>query len=265
MFVSRDSNTMDGRWFWGGYQEMGIDAHLVRIGSQPMLGGVSSFALQTPSAPRLRIYGENFSSSLKAAQFDFGDGVKVARILKVTPSIVDVDVQVSPNLPIGIRDASLGRSTAERCFAVYDKVAYIKVLPDASMARLGGTIAAKQYAQFEAIAYAAGPDGKPETADDIPLGPVSAHWGLEEFISTPKDDDVKYVGKINDNGLFTPNLEGPDPDRKEQSNNYPTNNWGDVWVTATYDAPGVPPMKARSYLVVTIPVYMHYDQPEVGQ
>jgi quinohemoprotein amine dehydrogenase len=64
--------------------------------------------------------------------------------------------------------------------------------------------------------------------------------------------------------LFTPNLEGPNPERKKQANNYPTNNWGDVWIDATYIADGKP-MKARSYLVVTIPVYIRYDQPEVDQ
>jgi quinohemoprotein amine dehydrogenase len=168
-------------------------------------------------------------------------------------------------VPSGIRDISLARSTAERAIAIYDKIAYIKTLPDASMARLGGTIAAKQFAQFEAIAYASGADGVPQTADDIPLGPVAARWSIEEFVSTPNDDDIKFVGSINDSGLFTPNLEGPNPERQKQSNNFPTNNWGDVWVAATYDAPGGAAMKARSYLVVTIPVYVRYDQPEVGQ
>jgi quinohemoprotein amine dehydrogenase len=265
LFVSRDGNTMEGRWFWGGYQEFGIDAHLSRIGTQPMLAGASVFSVQTPSTPTVKLYGANFPATLKSADFDFGTGIKVKRIVKRTPTSADVELQVDPNLPVGIRDVSLGRSTAERSIAVYDKIAYIKVLPDASMARLGGTIAAKQFAQFEAVAYSAGADGKPNTADDIPLGPVSARWGMEEFVSTPTDDDVKFVGKLNDNGLFTPNLEGPNPERKKQANNYPTNNWGDVWVTATYDAPGGSPMKAKSYLVVTIPVYMHYDQPEVGQ
>ena len=159
----------------------------------------------------------------------------------------------------------MGRVTAERAFAVYDKIAYVKVLPDASMARLGGAVAAKQFAQFEAIAYAAGADGKPQTADDIPLGPVRARWSVEEFVATPNDDDVKFVGSMNDAGLFTPNLEGPNPERKKESNNFPTNNWGDVWVVANYDSPEGAAMKARSYLVVTIPVYVRYDQPEVGQ
>jgi len=172
---------------------------------------------------------------------------------------------VDPNLATGIRDISFRRSTAERAIAIYDKIAYIKVVPDASMARLGGVIADKQYAQFEAIAYAAGSDGKPQTADDIPLGPISATWSTEEFVSTPSDDDKNFVGKINDSGLFTPNIEGPNPERRKQANNYPTNNWGDVWVAASFNSPGGTPMKARSFLVVTIPVYMHYDQPEVSQ
>jgi quinohemoprotein amine dehydrogenase len=265
LFVSRDANTMDGRWFWGGYQEFGIDAHLVRIGTQPILAGASAFAVQSPSTTEMRVYGANLPADLKPTDFDFGTGITVKRIIRKTPAMATVEVQAAAGLPTGIRDVSLARSTVERAIAVYDKIAYIKVLPDASMARLGGTIAAKQYAQFEAVAYAAGPDGKAQTADDIPLGPVSARWSMEEFVSTPGDDDVKFVGKLNDSGLFTPNLEGPNPERKKQANNYPTNNWGDVWVAATYDSPGGTSMKARSYLVVTVPVYVKFDQPEVGQ
>ena len=265
LFVARDGNTMDGRWFWGGYDEFGIDAHLVRIGTAPMLAGASVFALQSPSSTELKIYGANFPADLKPTDLDLGSGVTVARIVRRTPSVITVAVQVGANLPTGIRDISLGRSTADRVIAIYDKVAYIKALPDASMARLGGTIAPKQFAQFEAIAYAAGPDGKPQTADDIPLGPVAAKWTMSEFVSTADDDDVKFVGSISDAGMFTPNAEGPNPERKKQANNFATNNWGDVWIEAAYNEPGGNVMKARSYLVVTIPVYVRYDQPEVSK
>jgi quinohemoprotein amine dehydrogenase len=85
------------------------------------------------------------------------------------------------------------------------------------------------------------------------------------FYSTPNDDDVNFVGSINDSGLFTPSLEGPNPQRQKQANNYPTENWGDVWVDAMYKGPEGEPLKARSYLVVTIPTYIRYDQPEVSQ
>jgi quinohemoprotein amine dehydrogenase len=265
LFVSRDGNTMDGRLFWGGYDEFGVDAHLVRIGTAPMLAGVGVFSLQSPSSSEVKIYGANFPADLKAADFDLGTGITVTRVTRRSASLATAAIQVAPNLPVGIRDVSLARSTVERAIAVYDKIAYIKTLPDASMARLGGVIAAKQYAQFEAIAYAAGPDGKPETADDIPLGPVPAHWAMSEFLSTPEDDDVKFVGSINEAGMFTPNIEGPNNERKKQANNYATNNWGDVWIDAEYSAPDGKMMKARSYLVVTIPVYVRYDQPEVSK
>lgn len=265
MIVSRDGNSIEGRWFWGGYQEFGIDAHLTRIGTQTLVAGASVFALKSPSTSEVKVYGANFPADLKPADFDFGTGIKVTGIVHREPSAATVTVQVDNGLPIGIRDLTVRHSTAERAIAVYDKVAYVKVMPDASMARLGGTITAKQFAQFEAIAYAAGPDGKPQTADDIPLGPISARWSMEEFVSTPGDDDIKYVGKLNDSGLFTPSLEGPNPERQKQANNYPTNNWGDVWVAATYTTPEGTEMKARSYLVVTIPTYVRYDQPEVGQ
>ncbi len=265
MIVARDGNAIDGRFFWGGYQEFGIDAHLTRIGTQTLVAGASTFALKSPSTSEVKVYGANFPADLKPADFDLGAGIKVTGVVHREPSVATVTVQVDNGLPPGIRDLTVRHSTAERAIAVYDKVAYVKVMPDASMARLGGTISAKQFAQFEAIAYAAGPDGKTQTADDIPLGPISARWSMEEFVSTPGDDDIKYVGKLNDSGLFTPSLEGPNPERQKQANNYPTNNWGDVWVAATYTTPEGTEMKARSYLVVTIPTYVRYDQPEVGQ
>jgi quinohemoprotein amine dehydrogenase len=265
LFISRDANTIDGRWFWGGYDEFGIDVHLARIGTIPMLAGVNTFALQSPSTSDVKVYGANFPADLKAADFDFGTGVTVTRVTRASSSVATIAVQVAPNLPVGIRDIALSRSTVERAIAVYDKIAYIKTIPDASMARLGGVVAAKQYAQFEAIAYSAGPDGKAETADDIPLGPVAAKWSMEEFYSTPDDDDVRFVGAVNQAGMFTPNIEGPNPERKKQDNNFGTNNYGDIWVDAEYTAPGGTALKARSYLVVTIPVYVKYDQPEVSK
>jgi len=123
----------------------------------------------------------------------------------------------------------------------------------------------KQLQQFDAIGMSNGSDGKPGTPDDLELGAVGVKWSLEEYTATFDDDDVKFVGSINEAGMFTPNVEGPNPERKKQTNNFPTNNWGDVWIEAAYDAPGGTAMKARSYLVVTIPVYVRYDQPEVSR
>jgi quinohemoprotein amine dehydrogenase len=265
MMLSRDGNSMEGRWFWGGYQEFGLDVQLVRLGSEPVVLGTDKFSLQSPSTGEFKIYGGNFSKTLKPSDIDLGPGVKVSKIVHVTPTEATVQVAVDSGLPVSVHDVAVNGATAVKAFTVYDKVGYIKVTPDANFARLGGTIAAKQYAQFETIAFSNGPDGIAGTADDVALGPVSANWSMEEFISTPDDDDVKFVGSVNDSGLFTPAVEGPNPVRKKQANNFATENWGDVWVDASYQVPGGKLLKARSYLVVTIPEYVIYDQPEVSQ
>ena len=128
MWISPDQTFADGRWFWGGYDEFGIDAHLTRIGTTPMLAGAGVFSLQSPSSSELKIYGANFPADLKPADLDLGAGITVTRIVRRTPTVATIAVQVNPSLASGIRDISLGRSTAERAIAVYDKVAYIKTL-----------------------------------------------------------------------------------------------------------------------------------------
>ena len=121
----------------------------------------------------------------------------------------------------------MGRSTAERSIAVYDKVAYIK-----------GNAATRAWLGWaELLQPSNSLNLKPSPT---PLGPMANRIlptifqsGQSQRIGDWKNSNpprtttiVKFVGKINDNGLFTPNLEGPNPERKKQSNNYPTNKLG---------------------------------------
>ena len=155
--------------------------------------------------------------------------------------------------------SDLTGATGNATVAVYTTVDYIKVLPQAGLARVGGANFPKQFQQFEAVAYANGPDGKPDTKDDIELGQVDVSWSIEEYTATYEDDDKDFVGTIDaTTGLFTPNLDGPNPKRR-----HTTNNYGDVWAVATY-APAKP-IKARAHLLVTVPLYMKWDQPEVSR
>jgi len=263
MMVSRDGNTMDGFWFWSGFGELGIDVHLVRAGSEPLVVGTDVASLHSPSKATVKIFGANLAP-VKAADIDLGPGVTITKLVSATPTLLTVEAEVAKNLPVGMRDLAIGWSSVKDALAVYDKVAYIEVTPEANISRLGGVKYPKEYAQFEAIAYAAGPDGKAHTDDDVPLGMVSARWAMEEFLSTPEDDDTKFVGSLDDAGFFTPNTEGPNPERKKQANNFPANNYGDVWIAATYKTPDGKDLKAKAYLVVTIPNYSLYDQPEVA-
>lgn len=265
MMISRDGNNMDGRWFWGGFGELGIDVHLVRAGSEPTVLGTDVSALKSPSKDTIKIFGGSLPASLKPADIDFGAGVKVTKVVSVNPATATVEVEVAPGLPVGMHDLAIGRASTKEALAVYDKIAYIEVEPNAQMSKLGGIKWPKEYAQFETIAWAAGPDGKENTDDDVYLGPVQARWAIEEFISTPGDDDINYVGSLDDSGLFTPNVEGINPQRKKQANNLPLDNYGDVWVAATYRDPDGKEFKAKSYLVVTIPNYTIWDTPEVAQ
>ena len=46
-------------------------------------------------------------------------------------------------------------------------------------------------------------------------------WSIEEYTATYDDDDKDFVGSIDaPTGLFTPNLDGPNPKRRNSANNY---------------------------------------------
>ena len=100
------------------------------------------------------------------------------------------------------------------------------------------------------------------------LGLVDALWTIEEFTATFNDDDKDFVGEIDaETGLFTPNVDGPNPKRKNNANNF-----GDVWVVAAYprgagrdSASNARPVKGRAHLLVTVPIYMIFDQPTVAR
>lgn len=263
MMLSRDQSQMEGRWFWGAYQEFGMDVLMRRATEGPTVLGVDSYALKTGSkAIDIRIFGDHFPADISPADIDLGPGVAVRKIVEKSADTIKVAVDVEPGALPGKRDVAVKHAVAPSAFAVYDHMDYLKVTPQTALSHLGGEPHAKGYCQFEAVAYANGPDGKPGTADDIELGPVKAIWKLDEFVATIGDDDVEFVGELDSaTGLFTPALDGPNPKRKFSRNNY-----GDVWVVASYRPPdSEQPLTARSYLVVAVPQYVRWDQPEVGQ
>lgn len=265
MFVSRDWTTMEGRWFWGAYDEFGIDVMLRRVTAEPLIAGVNPTALKSPSTgAQVHVYGANLPADIKRDEIDFGPGITVKRIVSARADDVTVEVDVATGAANGYRDISIRRYFAARAVAVFDKIDYIKVTPEAGMARVGGMNFPKQFQQFETLAFNRGPDGKPQTADDVSLGVVDVEWSIDEFPATFDDDDKDFVGSLTSNGLFTPAVDGPNPKRKKGVNNY-----GDVWVVATLKstdaAKDAQPLKARSYLVVTVPLYVKWDQPEVSR
>jgi quinohemoprotein amine dehydrogenase len=263
MFIDRGWQSIEGRWFAGGYDELGLDIALSRIGRDPVVAGVDRPSLARSAASQsLRIYGENFPASISPADVDFGRGVTVTGVTATSPGILTAQVTVAADAPVGARDLALAGTIRRSVLAIYDKVDYLKVAPAWTMARVGGVVFPKMFAQFEAIGWSNGPDAKPETKDDLALGPVDVTWSLLEYTATFDDDDVKFVGELDGaSGRFTPALDGPNPKRSGNRNNV-----GDVWVVATErDVTGRPPLRARAHLVVTVPLYMRWDFFTVNQ
>jgi quinohemoprotein amine dehydrogenase len=257
MAVDRDWQAMSGRWFTGEHDEFGMDIQLTRQGREPRVAGVDQPSLKRGATGQsVRIFGANFPATLAPRDVDLGAGVTVTRVVSSTPSLVTVEVSLSTDAPVGARDLYVAGAIKQTALVVYEKIDTIKVSPAWNMARVGGAVFPKMFAQFEAVAYSNGADGKPDTKDDLALGAVDATWTIEEYTATFDDDDRKFVGEIDGaRGLFTPALDGPNPARSGNRNNV-----GDVWVIATHTPKeGGAPVRARAHLVVTVPLYMRWD------
>ena len=261
MTVDRDWRAIEGRWFSGGYDEIGIDVKLERLSGDTRAAlGTDRTALKRGAAGQpLKIYGVNLGT-LQPRDIDVGPGITVTRVVESTPDVVTVSVDVAATATPGSRDLFVAGASRPKALAVFDTIDGIKVKPDWAMARVGGDTFPKMLAQFEAWAYSNGADGKPDSPDDIDLGLVDASWSLEEYAATYNDDDIKFVGTLNEaTGRFTPNVDGPNTSRVGARNNI-----GDVWVVAKYLGDAVagkpaPTLRARAHLLVTVPLYMRFD------
>lgn len=232
----------EGRWFWGEYQEFGFDVVIQKATAEPVVLALDRLSLVAGSKGQVRVIGSNFPD---AFDLNFGAGIKVSGIVSKSSEEIVANVEVAADAPSGLRDVAVGMAILRASFAVYDRVDYVKVLPDSSLAGFGGERRPRGYQQFEAIGFQRGPDGRARTEDDLQLGPVDASWSIEVFY-IPEGVDLDPIGKVTDNGLFVPNAASP-------------NNNFDVWVIATAknekDKNGKP-LVGKGFLVVTVPEYV---------
>jgi quinohemoprotein amine dehydrogenase len=252
MQVERDLRTMAGRWFNGAYDEFGSDVTLTRVGGGTALSGVYPNALARGASTTVTVYGANVEGAV--GDLDFGEGVTVESVESRSPTSARVRVRVSADARIGSRDLYAGGATLEGAAIVHDGVDRIEVTPSTGMARTGGANFPKGFQAFEAVGWNDGPDGEPNTEDDLSLGRVSVTWRLEEYAATYGDDDIRFVGRLQPDGTFEPALDGPNPQRSGNRDNV-----GDVWVVATHRNASGKELSARAHLIVTIPLYIRFD------
>jgi len=236
MWISPDGSRMQGRWFWGQYQEFGFDVTAQRASGSTLLAlNVASFKIGSQNN-RVRLIGDHFPAKVTSADITAGAGVTVRRIISNSPSEIVAELDVSSSAQPGRRDITLANSTLPAAIAIYDRIDYIRVMPDSAMAAFGNDTHIRGFQQFEAIAYQRGPDNRLHTADDLELGPIKAVWSMEVFYETDTSQH-DIVGSISQTGFFTPAA-------KNAGTNY------DIWVIATANG-----MTGKSYVVVTIPTY----------
>lgn len=230
LLLSADWNTLKGRIFRGGYDEIGADVTLTReTGATFVLGAVDGAVTAPALGHVVEIYGSGFPADLTAADFFVGAGATVASATRLDERRVRLVLDVSPDAERGPRAVSFRAVPGPAALVVYDAIDYVKIEPGEGFARIGGGEHPKQIERYEAVAMNRGKDDKPFTADDFPIKVVKGRWGLEEMAAWADDDDVKYVGVVDpDTGVFTPAAEGPNPARRHSANNI-----GDVFVTVT--------------------------------
>ncbi len=250
--LSPAGDVLQGRSLLVDHPELGSDEVRYRSDGQARVFALFPKALKRGSANlELKIYGTNLPANPKKEDLNLGDGIRVTAIQEANAERIVAQVSVFPDAKIGRHEVRVGPTAAPDVLSVYDSVDYIRVFPQRGMARVGGVRTLKKFVQFEARAFSRGPDGVEGTEDDIEIGPVKATWGLEELHSDYGDNDLQYVGRIDQNGLFTPAEEGPNPERHRSAENV-----GDVWVAASYTPDGeTKPLKSRAYLLVSITAY----------
>lgn len=256
MLIEPDWSAISGRWFTGGYDELGLDVTLHRAGSALTVLGLDHTALKTGATGQaLKIYVANPPASFAPRDLDLGPGVTVSAAT-IAGDVITATIDVAAAAAVGPRTLVVAGAVKPGALTIYDKVDALRVTPSWNMARVGGVVFPKMLARFDAWAYNNGPDKKPGTDDDLKLDAVAATWAVEEYKATFDDEDIKFVGAIDAaTSVFTPNLDGPNPQRKGERN-----NMGDVWIVASYTPPGASAaLKGRSHLLVTAPLYMKFD------
>ena len=239
--ASADGKSLQGRMFERDDEIIG--------GSIKAVKGTAITAI-TPSYIKrgerklLTISGNNLKGNVK-----LGGGLKLLNVVSRDANRVVVLAEASKNAAIGTHTVKVGSTSANGALAIYDAVARVEITPSDSIARIGGAGGPipKQKSAYRAVGYAAGADGKPGTEDDLRLGYMPAAWTLKPFDEIAEhDNDIKYAGSIDKDGIFTPGDAGLNPERKMS-----TNNVGNLSVVGTV-VDGGNSVQGEAHLLVTV-------------
>ena len=242
--LSEDGKKLSGRWFLRESDEIGATFEAVQATAGSSIVAVFPSLLKVGSEAHLSVHGVQLGRD-----YDLGPGIKIVSAKQKNANEVELIVRVADDAAVGLRSLrSRGNKggNGEVKVAVYRQFDSIRVEPEFGIARLGGGTNPGMSAQFEAVAYLNGADGKAGTVDDIRLGYVSANWSVDNYDEKAKTaNDIGFAGVMEESGLFIPAVAGPNPARKGM------NNVGNLSVIAKV-ADQTRTSEARSHLIVTV-------------
>lgn len=241
--LSEDGGRMSGRWFLRNADEIGATFEAVRADkvAKNAVVAVAPHMLRAGDTATVTVAGAGLD-----AQLDLGPGVEIVEWLGKSAEQLKLRVKVAADAAPGLRKVAVGGRESDESVAVYRQIDSVRVEPAFGIARVGGGTNPPMTAQFDAVAFLDGADGKPGTDDDVRLGSVPAKWSTEPFDERAKhDEDLKFAGHMEPHGQFLPSFAGPNPNRRG------LNNVGNLAVVATVQD-GERTLDAKGQLMVTV-------------
>jgi len=244
MGMSEDGKSATGRSYLADNDTIGGHMTAVRVdGAAPQVMAVQPGHIRQGTTTTVKVHGVGLAEGV-----DLGAGL-TTKVVSADANTVVLEVTAAADAATGARDVKAGKASATASLVVYDKVDRVAVEPAATYARVGnadGPIA-PETAQFEAVGFMNGADGKPGTDDDVRIGVFAATWSSDNFDEgAAAMEDSKYTGSITQTGLFQPAGAGPNAARQMS-----TNNVGNLSVTATVDDNGNK-VEGKGQLFVTV-------------
>lgn len=239
----REDGSLEGRWFHSDQTALGGRIHAVRTDAAPQILAVAPDHIRAGETVEVRVSGVGLS----------GDVTLPAGLTAETVSsdagVVLLKVTAAADAAAGRGAVGVGAASLDAALGVYATLDRVSVEPAVTYSRIGdnGGPIPSQPAVFDAIGWLNGPDGQPETADDIRIGALAAEWTVDNFdAAAAAAEDAKFAGQIGPSGIFEPAGAGPNPERVMS-----TNNAGNLSVIATVKD-GDRTLEGRGHLYATV-------------
>lgn len=239
---------------WSKVTDLGISAEETYYKVQtekPEIIFINGKELKKGSTSEVQAYGMNLSK-LTVKDITLADGLIVKDVKAESDDMAMLTIEVSDGAKIGPSQLKIKKGVSREKLTVYEAIDYVKVDPPYGVARMGDVAAMQKVSiQYTAYGYSNGPDGKPDTKDDVLLMPLQAAWSIKPYPEDANADYLRFIGSIDETGLFTPLGEGVNPERE-----YTQENAGAATVHATVTIDGKN-FEATSHHISTVPDYVN--------